>query len=72
MQDFPTWKNYAYLGLYVIAYMFDDAIMVSIVVATLGKRKLQDHEGRWLKLISGLVILLLGLVLLLRPQWIGG
>jgi hypothetical protein len=72
MQDFPTWKNYAYLGLYVIAYMFDDAIMVSIVVATLGKRKLQEHEGRWLKLISGLVILLLGLVLLLRPQWIGG
>lgn len=72
LQDFPAWKNYAYLGLYVIAYMFDDAIMVSIVVVTLGKRKLQEHEGRWLKLISGLVILLLGLVLLLRPQWIGG
>ena len=71
MQDFPTWKNYAYLGLYVLAYMFDDAIMVSIVIATLGKRKLQENEGRWLKLVSGLVILLLGLVLLLRPEWLG-
>jgi hypothetical protein len=71
MQDFPVWKNYAYLGLYVLAYMFDDAVMVSIVIATLGKRKLQENEGRWLKLVSGLVILLLGLVLLLRPEWLG-
>ncbi len=71
MQGFPTWKNYAYLGLYVLAYMFDDAVMVSIVIATLGKRKLQENEGRWLKLVSGLVILLLGLVLLLRPEWLG-
>ncbi len=71
MQDFPPWKNYAYLGLYVLAYMFDDAIMVTIVIATLGKRKLQESEGRWLKLVSGLVVLLLGLVLLLRPEWLG-
>jgi hypothetical protein len=70
MQGFPSWKNYAYLGLYVLAYMFDDAVMVSIVVTTLGKRKLQENEGRWLKLVSGLVILLLGIVLLLRPHWL--
>jgi uncharacterized membrane protein HdeD (DUF308 family) len=71
MQDFPSWKNYAYLGLYIAAYMLDDALMVTLVVATLGKRKLQENEGRWLKLVSGLVILLLGFVLLLRPQWLG-
>lgn len=71
MQGFPAWKNYGYLGLYVLAYMFDDAVMVSIIIATLGKRKLQENEGRWLKLVSGLVILLLGIVLLFRPQWLG-
>jgi glutaredoxin len=71
MQDFPAWKNYAYLGLYIAAYMFDDALMVGLVVVTLGKRKLQENEGRWLKLVSGLVILLLGVVLLVRPQWLG-
>lgn len=26
---------------------------------------------RWLKLLSGLVMLALGLVMLLRPQWLG-
>ena len=71
LQDYPAWKNYAYLGLYIVAYMLDDSIMVGIVVLTLGKRKLQEHEGRWLKLVSGLVILALGLVLLFRPDWLG-
>ncbi len=70
LQDYPVWKNYAYLGLYILAYMLDDSIMVAIVVITLGKKKLQETQGRWLKLISGLVILLLGLVLLLKPEWL--
>lgn len=70
LREFPAWKNYAYLGLYILAYMFDDAVMVGIVVITLGKRRLQEREGRWLKLASGLVVLALGLVLLLRPDWL--
>lgn len=70
LQEFPPWKNYAYLALYIAAYMFDDALLVGIVVATLSHRKLQEREGRWLKLISGLVILALGIVMLFKPQWL--
>jgi hypothetical protein len=71
LQDLPRWKNYAYLALYILAYMFDDMLMVTIVVITLGKWKLQERGGRWLKLVSGAVILALGLVLLLKPEWLG-
>ncbi len=70
MQDYPTWKYYAYLGLYNLAYMFDDSIMVIIAVATLGKRRLQEKEGRWLKLISGLLIFSLGVLMLINPNWL--
>ena len=69
-QNYSTWINYGYLALYNIAYMFDDSIMVAIVVITLGKNKLQERQGRWLKLISGIVILVLGLVMLIRPEWL--
>jgi hypothetical protein len=48
-----------------------DAILVTIAVATLGKRKLQERGGRWLKLVSGVVMLALGTLLLLRPTWLG-
>ncbi len=70
LQEYQAWQNYAYLALYNVAYMFDDSIMVLLVVFTLGKRKLQQREGEWLKLISGLVILLLGLVMIFRPEWL--
>lgn len=69
-QGYPSWEHYAYLGLYIVAYMFDDMVMLGIVVITLSRRKLQETEGRWLKLVSGLVILALGLVLLFKPEWI--
>ncbi len=70
MQEFPVWKNYLFLALYISAYMLDDAILLGIVVATLSHRRLQEREGRWLKLLSGAVILLLGLVMIFRPDWL--
>lgn len=67
----PPWKYYAYLTLYIAAYVLDDAIMVTVGVVTVGRRKLQERGGRWLKLLSGLVIITLGLLLLVRPTWMG-
>ncbi len=43
---------------------------MAVVVVTLGRRKLQERQGRWLKLVSGLVIAALGLVLLFKPDWL--
>ena len=70
MHELPAWKNYGYLGLYILAYMLDDTILLTIVVVTLSHRKLQEREGRWLKLTSGLVILAIGLVMIFRPEWL--
>jgi hypothetical protein len=67
-QGVSTGARYAYLGLYNLAYMLDDSIMVGIAVVTLGRRKLQERGGRWLKLLSGVTIAILGLLLILWPQ----
>ena len=67
-QGVSTGARYAYLGLYNLAYMLDDSIMVGIAVVTLGRRKLQERAGRWLKLLSGVTIVILGLLLILWPQ----
>lgn len=69
-RNYPWWENYLYLSLYIVAYMFDDTIMLVIAVVTLSHRKLQEREGRWLKLISGLVILALGAAMLFKPDWL--
>jgi len=70
LQQLPAWQNYAYLALYIVAYMLDDGLMVSVFVVTLSHRKMREGEGRWLKLISGLVVLGLGGALLFRPNWL--
>jgi hypothetical protein len=70
LQQMPSWEYYGYLGLYNLAYIFDDSLMVTIAVVTLSHRKLQERAGRWLKLTSGLVMVGLSAVLLLQPKWL--
>jgi glutaredoxin len=70
LQQLPMWKYYGYLGLYNLAYILDDSLMVTIAVVTLSRRKMQERAGRWLKLTGGLVMAGLGVVLLLQPNWL--
>ena len=43
-------------------------IIVGLFVATMGRRKLSEREGRFLKLLSGLMMLGLGLMLIFSPD----
>ncbi len=58
---------YAYLLLYNIIYVIPLFLIVISFTITLGKRQLSEWQGRVLKLISGLMMLGLGLVLLFDP-----
>jgi glutaredoxin len=51
---------YGYMLLYIAAYMVDDIVVLSIGVIMLSRHRLQEKEGRVLKLISGLVMVGLG------------
>lgn len=63
-------EYYGYLLLYILAYIADDTLMVTIAVLTLGSHKLSEQSGRWLKLISGVVMLALAAAMLFRPDWL--
>jgi glutaredoxin len=64
LRDLPTASYYGYMLLYNAAYMIDDIIVLSIGVALLSRHRLQENEGRVLKLISGLVMVGLGIYLI--------
>lgn len=67
LKQLDSMNYYGYLLLYNVAYMFDDVIILAIGVITLSQRRLQEKEGRWLKLISGLVMAGLGVYLIVAP-----
>lgn len=61
---------YAYLGLYIVGYLADDTLMVGAAVIALGSNRLSERAGRWLKLVSGLVMLALAVTMIFRPDWL--
>ena len=60
-------EKYLYLILYNLVYVLPLSAIVLFFTFSLGSRKLSENEGQILKLISGTMMLLLGLVLLVNP-----
>ncbi len=70
LADLTVAQRYLYLAAYNLIYVIPLALIVVVFARTLGARKLSEREGRLLKLMSGLMMLQLGALLLLAPQWI--
>ena len=68
MSELNNLQHYAYLVLYNLIYVIPLMIIVIIFSYTLGTYKLSEQQGRFLKLLSGLMMLGLGLVMLLAPN----
>lgn len=67
LQNLSPATYYLYLALYNIIYIIPLSIIVALFTVTLGARKLTEWQGRKLKLISGLMMLLLGAMLVIKP-----
>ncbi|MBT1074405.1 glutaredoxin family protein [Geobacter grbiciae] len=67
LRALPSSEYYLYLAFYNLIYVIPLAVIVAIFTATLGSRKLTEWQGRVLKLLSGIMMLMLGLVILLKP-----
>ncbi|NRD33121.1 cytochrome C biosynthesis protein [Shewanella sp. DC2-4] len=67
MHNLPDIERYMYLVLYNIVYVIPLAIIVIVFSATLGKRKLTEKEGQTLKLMSGVMMLGMGIALVIDP-----
>lgn len=62
--------RYAYLALYNLIYVTPLALIVLAFAGKLASRKLTEREGRLLKLMSGVMMLELGLALAFAPEWL--
>jgi thiol-disulfide isomerase/thioredoxin len=70
MEQLPAFTYYLYVALYNVIYVVPLLIIVSVFTMTFGVKKLQEAQGRQLKLLSGLMMLLLGMVLIIVPDWL--
>lgn len=70
MSELTEFSYYLYLVFYNVIYIIPLLVIVVVFSMTLGMKKLQEKQGQQLKLLSGCMMLVLGLVLVLSPGWL--
>ncbi|OQK17330.1 hypothetical protein AU255_05460 [Methyloprofundus sedimenti] len=70
LNELSTTQYYLYLLLYNIVYIIPLLVIVLLFTLTMGQKKLSEQNGRLLKLLSGSMMLGLGMILLLKPEWL--
>jgi hypothetical protein len=56
------------LMLYVLFYLVDELLIFIVIVSTLKATQLQEKHGRFLKLVSGMIMLGMSIALVFMPQ----
>ena len=59
---------YLYLLLYTFIFMLDDLIIFSLAIITLNRVGFTEKYNYWATLIGGLLILILGILLIFKPE----
>ena len=66
----PAWQYHAYLALYILVFMLDDLIVFVVAMNTLQITGITTRYARFSHLAGGGVLLAIGALLLLRPEWL--
>jgi hypothetical protein len=70
LSHLPSWQYHAYLMLYILVFMLDDLFVFFVAMKTLKITGLTGSYVRQAHLIGGAVMVLIGLMLLFRPEWL--
>jgi len=63
-------QKYLYMAGYILFYMIDDIIVFSIAMFTMKTKTLGGKYAKYANLIGGLLILILGLLLIFKPDYL--
>ena len=59
-----------YLILYIFFYLIDDLVVFLIAVFTLKSKGISTRYNKFVNLIGGILMILMGILLIFKPEWI--
>jgi thiol-disulfide isomerase/thioredoxin len=68
LNELPVWQYYGYIALYVLVFMLDDLMIFVVAMTTLKLTGMTTKYVRLSHLIGGVVMLIIGLLLIFRPE----
>ncbi len=70
INDMPNLQYYMYILLYIFVFMIDDLIIFFVAMFTLEMTGVTTKYARVSRLIGGLIMLIIGLLLIFKPEWL--
>jgi len=68
LSNLPAWQYYLYIGLYIFVFMLDDLFVFFAAMITLEMTGITGKYARISKLIGGMLMLIIGLLLIFKPE----
>jgi thiol-disulfide isomerase/thioredoxin len=63
-------QYYLYILLYIFIFMLDDLFIFFVAMTTLKITGITTKYSRWSHLIGGILMLIIGLLLIFKPEWL--
>lgn len=70
LSHLTSWQYYMYMLLYILIFMLDDLFVFIVAMATLQITGITTKYTRLAHLIGGILMLIIGLLLIFRPEWL--
>jgi hypothetical protein len=70
LSNLSSWEYHAYLSLYILVFMLDDLFVFFVAMKTLQVTGLTGAYVRHAHAIGGAVLIIIGLMLLFKPEWL--
>ena len=70
LNELAKWQYYFYILLYIFFFMLDDLFVFFVAMITLQMTGITTKYSRWSHLIGGILMLIIGLLLLFKPEWL--
>ena len=59
-----------YMFLYILFFLMDDIVVFAIAMKTLNIKGISSKYGKYSHLIGGILMLLIGLLMIFKPEWL--
>jgi len=68
INEVPFWTRQFYTFVYIIGYMIDDIIVFGFALMSVNKLQLTTKYSKWVNLFGGILMIILGLIMLIKPS----
>lgn len=70
LNNLTTTEHILYMFLYILFFLLDDIIIFIIAMKTLEIKAISNKYTKYSHLIGGLIMLIMGILMILKPEWL--